>query len=39
MLNFERILKETVMAYFKVLPRHLCGGIEKNNENPLIAVK
>jgi hypothetical protein len=32
--ELERILKEVVVAQFKVLSRNLSGGIEKNYEKP-----
>jgi hypothetical protein len=32
--ELERIWKEAVMVYFKLLSWHLRGGTEENNENP-----
>jgi hypothetical protein len=32
-IEYERMLKEVVMAKFKVLSWHLPGGIKKNREN------
>jgi hypothetical protein len=29
-MNSQSIWKEAIVAYFKVLPRNLSGGIEKN---------
>jgi hypothetical protein len=32
--KFERIWKEVIMAYFKMLSQYLPGGSEENHKNP-----
>jgi hypothetical protein len=36
--ELERMWKEAVVTCFKVLYRHLPGGTEKNDENPLVRI-
>jgi hypothetical protein len=31
-IELERVWKDTVMTYFKILFQHLCGGAEENQE-------
>jgi hypothetical protein len=35
--KFERIRKEAIIAWFKVLSQHLPGATQKNHENALTA--
>jgi hypothetical protein len=32
--ELERVWKEAIVTYFKILPRHLTGGTEENHGKP-----
>jgi hypothetical protein len=37
--ELDKMWKEAVMIYFKVLSQHLLGGTEENNENLLFLIE